>query len=281
DADALGYFYANLEATNAIDRNLRGGFGTLVHQMMDAALKKYAVHEIVWRPVTSEDGEVCGLTATFIFVPLWFFENRTGSLRFAGNFAWDGIPLKDGQWMVTVGDGIMEAIAVSYMYKTICMRDWLIYSERNGMPAPIGKTPHANGTPGWEAMRQALESIGTDNAILIGIQDAIDKLEFGASGQVPYPILVEYMEKLISALARGADLGTLSSGHHAQGTGASLQGQETELIEMHNGQMITETLNHYVDPVVLRWHFGAGVIPKAYVKLNIPKPKDTKLEILI
>jgi hypothetical protein len=45
--------------------------------------------------------------------------------------------------------------------------------------------------------------------------------------------------------------------------------------------MITETLNHYVDPQVLRWQFGENVIPKAYVKLNIPKPKDTKLEILI
>ena len=280
-AQELEFFYSHVEATNAIDRNQRGGFGTLVHQMMDAALKKYACHEIVWRPVTAEDGELCGLTATFIFVPLWFFENRTGSLRFAGNFAWDGIPLKDGEWMVTVGDGIMEAICVSWMYKTIALRDWLIYSERNGMPLPLGKTPHTNNSPGWIAMKEALDSIATNSAVLIGLQDEIDKLEFGGTGQLPYPVLVEYMDKLISALARGADLGTLSSGTHAQGTGASLQGEETELIEMHNGQMITETLNHYVDPAILRWKFGDGVIPKAYVRLNIPKPKDIKLEILV
>ncbi len=280
-AEALNFFYSHVEATNAIDRNLRGGFGTLVHQMMDAALKKYAVHEIVWKPVVAEDGDLCGLSATFIFVPLWFFENRTGALRFAGNFAWDGIPLKDGQWMVTVGDGIMEAISVSWMYKTIALRDLLIYSERNGMPLPIGKTPHTNNSPGWTAMKDAIESIGVNSSILIGIQDEIDKLEFGASGQLPQPILIDYCDKVISALARGADLGTLSSGAHTQGTGASLQGEETELIEMHNGQMITETLNHYVDPQILRWTFGENVIPKAYVKLNIPKPKDTKLEILV
>jgi len=280
-AQALEYFYSNLECTNAVDRNQRGGFGTLVLQMMDATLKKYAVHEIVWKPQIDDEGEVLGLTASFVFVPLWFFENRTGSLRFCGNFAWDGITLTDGQWMVTVGDGIMEAISVGWMYKTIALRDWLIYSERNGMPLPIGKTTHPNGTPGFDAMKRALEAIGTDSALIIGIADAIEKLEFGATGQLPYPLLVDYIDKAICAVARGADLGTLSSGKHAEGTGASLQGDETDLIEQHNGQMITETLNHYIDPVVLRWHFGQNVVPKAYVKLNIPKPKDLNLEIAV
>jgi phage gp29-like protein len=275
-AQALEYFYSNVEVTNAVDRNIRGGFGTLVYQMMDATLKRYAVHEIVWKPIGTEQ-----LTASFVFVPLWFFENRTGSLRFAGNFAWDGIPLKEGNWMVTVGDGIMEAICVAWMYKTIALRDWLIYSERNGMPMPIGKTAFGATTPGYKAMKTALDSIGSDTSILIGIQDAIDKLEFGATGQLPYPILVEYMDKIISAVARGADLSTLSSGKQSEGVGATLQGEESELIEQHNGQMVTETLNHYVDPYVLRWHFGPDTVPCAYIKLNIPKKKDTALDIQV
>lgn len=271
-------FYANVTCTNAIDRNVRGGFSTLIHQMMDAALKRYAVHEIIWTPVGDEAER---LTATFVFVPLWFFENRTGSLRFAGNFAWDGIPLKDGQWMVTVGDGIMEAITVAWMYKTISLRDWLIYSEKHGMPGIVGKTPFPPNSEGWKAMKTAVESVSTDFSAIIGAQDSIEAVQFGQQGTLPYPSLVEYMDKAISCIARGADLSTMSASNTAQGQGASIQGGEGDLIEQHYGQLITETLNHYVDPQVIKWHFGDGEEPCAYVKLNVPDRKDNPTELAI
>ena len=277
-AEVLSHFYNNIECTNAIDRNVRGGFSTLVEQMMDAALKKYACHEIVWKPQV--DGS---LHATFVFVPLWFFENRTGSLRFCGNFAWDGIPLKDGNWCITVGDGIMEAISVAWMYKTISMRDWLIYSEKHGMPGIVGKTPFSAGSAGFNAIEEAVRAVSTDFSAVIGMQDTIEAVQFGQQGQLPYPPLVEYMDKAISALARGADLSTLSSSSSASGTGqgASLQGDESDLIEQHYGQIISETLNHYVDPYVLKWHFGDDVVPKAYAKLNVPKRKDVTSELAV
>ena len=49
-AAALTDFYDHLTCVNALDLNERGGFPLLVRQMMDAVGKKYAVHEIVWRP---------------------------------------------------------------------------------------------------------------------------------------------------------------------------------------------------------------------------------------
>ncbi len=269
-------FYSNVKCTNSVDRNIRGGFSTLVHQMMDAALKRYAVHEIIWRP--NADGT---LSATFSFVPLWFFENRTGSLRFCGNFAWDGIPLKEGNWMVTCGDGLMEAAVVAYIYKVTAVRDWMIYNERCGMPGVVGKTTFGKGSDGWNAIRDAVAAVSTDFSAVIGATDDIDKVEFGTTGQLPYPPLVEYMDKIISALFRGADLSTLSAGGSSQqsGQGASLQADETDLIEQYYAQVISETFNNYVDLYVLRWHFGDDVKPAAYCKLNLPKPIDTKSEM--
>lgn len=274
-SDALKYFYNNLTATSAVDRNIRGGFSRLVQLIMDAALKRYAPFEIIWEP----RGEM--LTATFVHVPLWFFENRTGILRFAGNFSWDGVPLREGKWMVACGEGIMESIVVAWMYKTLALRDWLIYSERNGMPAPIAKTPHAKGTPAWNALSDALQNIGVDSTVIIGLQDEIEKLDFGAAGALPYPILVQYCDRAICSIARGADLGTLSSGQETEGTGASLQGDESDLIEQHYGQMVSETLNHYVDPFILKWHFGEDVVPCAYTRLDIPKKKDINAELMV
>lgn len=275
-SQALRYFYSNCSATSAVDRNIRGGFGRLVQFMMDAALKRYAPFEIVWQP----KGEM--LTATFIHVPLWFFENRTGSLRFAGNFAWDGVTLKDGKWMVAVGEGIMESIVVGWMYKTLALRDWMIYSERNGMPVPYVKTPNAKNSAAWEALRDTLTNLGPDTAFLVGLQDEVGKLDFGAGGTLPYPLLVEYIDKAIIALARGADLGTMSAhGAGGEGQGASLQGDESDLIEQHYGAMVSETLNHYVDPWVLRWHFGDEVTPAAYVRLDVPTRKDTNMDLQV
>lgn len=274
-ADALRYFYSNCTATSAVDRNIRGGFGRLVQLIMDAALKRYSPFEIIWQPRGEQ------LTATFVHVPLWFFENRTGVLRFAGNFAWDGVPLKEGRWMVACGEGIMESIVVAWMYKTLALRDWLIYSESNGMPAKFARTPHARGTPAWTALSEALQHLGVDSTVVVGLQDEIGKLDFGASGTLPYPLLVEYCDKAICALARGADLGTLSSAVGTEGTGASLQGSESDLIEQHYGQMVSETLNQYVDPFVLRWHFGEDVVPAAYVRLNIPKKQDIMADLAV
>lgn len=277
-ADALQYFYANCSATSAVDRNIRGGFSRLVQFIMDAALKRYSPFEIIWQP----RGEM--LTATFVHVPLWFFENRTGVLRFCGNFAWDGIPLKDGQWMVACGEGIMESIVVAAMYKLLAFRDWLIYSERNGMPVPYCRTPHANGSKGWDAIVEALTNLGPLKAAIVGMQDEIGKLDFGSAGQLPYPIMVEYFDRAIVALARGADLSTLSahsSSGGSEGQGASVQGDESDLVEQHYGAMVSETLNHYVDPWVLKWHFGEDVVPAAYCKLDVPTKKDTQMDLQV
>jgi phage gp29-like protein len=72
----LEHFFGHVTAVNAISEDERGGFKLLVRQMADAIGKRYAVHEIVWKPGPK------GITAEFRFCPLWFFENRTGKLRY-------------------------------------------------------------------------------------------------------------------------------------------------------------------------------------------------------
>ncbi|HYE30562.1 MAG TPA: DUF935 family protein [Methylomirabilota bacterium] len=52
---ALQFFYDNVTCANALDENEQGGFKLLVRQMMDAVGKRYAVHEITWKPVVNPD----------------------------------------------------------------------------------------------------------------------------------------------------------------------------------------------------------------------------------
>lgn len=274
--EALQYFYNHATATDAVERHQRGGLSLLIRQMMDAMGKKYAVHELIFQPSPE------GLTARFNFVPLWFFENLTGELRFLEqNFAYEGRALEPGAWMVTVGEGLMEACAVAWMYKSLPLKDWLALCEKFGMPGLIGKTSAAQGTEEWDNLVAALAAFGQDWAVVTNESASVTPLEFKVgSGNLPQPQLVDRMDRRMSALWRGADLSTMSSGE-AEGHGASLQGKEENNLECDDAQLISETLNAQVDPLVIAWTFGEGVKPLAYIKIIVPPLKDTTSELAV
>jgi phage gp29-like protein len=271
----LEAFYRNIQVTSAADLNQRGGFPLLVRQMMDAVGKRYAVHEIIWKP------EASGLTAEFRFVPLWFFENSTGKLRFlASDASLNGSDLAEGEWMVTVGDGVMIACCVAYMFKTLPMKDWLIYCDRSGNPGIRGKTAATRGSAEWKAMVQAVANYATDYAAVMGNDESIEPINIESKGQLPFPGLIERMDRALSCLWRGADLSTLSGGTSQAGQGASLQGEESDILEEDDCQLISETLNEQVDRYVIRYTTGDET-PMAYIQIKprVKKNVDADLKI--
>ncbi|MDR1528134.1 MAG: DUF935 domain-containing protein [Puniceicoccales bacterium] len=277
---ALEYFYNNLSTTNACDGNELGGISLLVRQMMDAVGKKYAIHEIIFEPREISAAEKDSprlkpmtpstlLTATFRFVPLWFFENRDGKLKFLTNEgATSGIPLEAGAWLVTTGDGLMEACSIAYLFKHLPLRDWLVYCERNGMPGVKGVTDAVPNTEQWESARDAVEDFGAEFSALMSKGTDIEAIDLSTKGELPYPKLIDRMDRAISALWRGSDLATLS---RENGAGASLQADETAILEDDDAGMISEALNAQVDKFVVKYLFGDVPI-KAYIKF-IPNVK--------
>ena len=281
--EALLDFYNNITVTNAIDTNQRGQVSLLVRQMMDAIGKLYAVHEIIWRPGNTSNpsnSSYSGLSAEFRFVPLWFFENTTGALRFLpSEFAVAGEPLEENGWLVTVGDGLMPACSVAYMYKTMALRDAVIYNERHGSPGIHAETDAAKDSPEWEALVTAVQNFASDWAIVTNTGAKINKVDMSTQGQLPYPPFIERMDRAMAALWRGADLSTISGGKSDAGQGASLQGDESTLLEADDTQLISETLNMRVDKFVIEYHFGQGTKPLAYFKLKTTQKKNIDSEI--
>lgn len=271
--EALEYFYNHLTTVHACDENQTGGFVLLVKQMMDAVAKKYAVHEIVYEPRKGKDGTM-RLTANFRFVPLWFFHNKEGRLKFIdGDHFYashtSGKVLKPGEWLITVADGLMEASSIAYMFKHLPLCDWLLYCERSGLPGVKGVTQAVPGSQEWELAKEALEDFSTEFAALISAGTDLQTFDLGSRGELPYPALIERMDRAMIALWRGADLSTLSSLAH----GASLQTNETSLLEDDDALQISETLNVQVDQYVLQHLFG-DVSPKAYIRLKVRDRAD-------
>ena len=256
---ALEFFWRNVRAVNALDENESGGFSFLARQMMDAVGKRYAVHEIVWERVPGNR-----LRAEFRFVPLWFFENRTGRLRFLPtDYALEGESLAAGKWMVTCGAGVMEACSVAFLYKHLPLRDWLLYCERNGMPGVRGVTDAAPGSAEWDAAREAVEAFGAEFRALMTTGTTIEPVDLSTSGKLPYPSLVERMDRGISVLWRGADLSTIS---RESGIGASLQKDEPDLLAEGDAAMLTDTLNGQVCRPVIQALFGEEPLARIAVR---------------
>jgi phage gp29-like protein len=273
-AEVIEFFLNHLTATNALDENERGGFQLLVRQMASAIGMRYAVHEVVWQPTAD------GLTATFRNVPLWFFENRTGKLRFLEqDYGIEGVDMPEDEWLVTVGAGLMEASSVAWMYKRLPLRDWLAYCEKFGFPGVLGETDAPLNSPEWQAMEAAVRAFANDFSAVVSKGSGLQLVEAKGSGTtLPFEPLIERMDKALAIMWRGGDLGT-ASGTGADNTGASLQGDETDLLEQDDAAWLGEILQTSVIRQVIEYHFGAGTRPLAYVQIRTRDRKDTRLDL--
>lgn len=268
--ETLEAFYNNLTVTDALDLNVRGQFPLLIRQMMDAQFKRYAVHEIIWKP-----GKMLG--AELRFCPLYLFENTIGRLRYTGPLGvTNGTELPADEWMITVGDGLMRAISVCWMFKKFSLQDWLNFSEKFGMPGIHGETPAAKGSPEWNDFVNGLEKFANDWIIATAAGCKINLIEAGKTGEAPFRPMVDRMDQAIARLVRGADLATMSQKDAA---GASLQADETNLLEEDDCALISETLNVHLGRLVIEYTFGRGVKPLAYLLIKPTPQTDVRVEM--
>ena len=273
--DVLTRFWGRAEATDAFCRNRRGGLRLLVKQMMSAQSRVYSVHDVVWH--VHGDGT---LSATFTHVPAWCFENRTGRLRYIRNDCdTAGEEMRDGEWLVTVGEGVGVAAAIVAMAKRLSWNDWLLFSEKCGMPVILGNTNAQRGTEAWDAMIRAIRAVAPKTGLLADTGTTLNAVSMGAGGQQTYRELVETVDRAISALYRGGDLATVSSGPDAAGVNA--QAGESELMDDDGCKMVSETLRDQIEKFVVRFECG-DFEPLAEIVINPPaETEDVDREMKI
>ena len=272
-AEILKRFWSTVNVTSRFNMNERGGLRLLKKQMMEAQSYGYAVHEIVWRPLAN--GEIA---AEFIKLPLWHFENRTGALRFLPTeTAVEGVPMAEGEWLVTTGDGVGIPASICAMAKRMCFQDWLLFSERSGMPIIVGTTGATFRSEQWNNIKGAIRNIYRDTRVLLDSGSKIEAIDTGHAANIPFPPLVEWSDRAIAALYRGADLSTISKG---DGTGASLQGDEAGMIEQDAAANLGETLHEQVDRFVIRYVTGDDE-PLASISVEPVKKPDVDTDIKI
>ena len=274
--EVLTRFWNRVEATDAFWRNRRGGLRLLVKQMMSAQSRVYAVHDVTW--TVRGDGE---LEALFTFVPAWMFENRTGELRFIRDpGAYTGETMKDGEWLVTVGEGVGISAAILAMAKRLSWNDWLLFSEKCGMPVILGNTGAKEDTPAWKNLLNAIANVAPKTGVLADLETKLQAVQVGgSSGQTTYRELIDVVDRGISALYRGGDLATISQA--GDSVGSDSQDGESELMDGDGCAMVSETLHRQIDRHVIRFTCG-DFEPLAGIVINPPaETEDIDREIKI
>ncbi len=129
-------------------------------------------------------------------------------------------------------------------------------------------------------MRDAVTNFGQNfSAVVYGadgsIKEPISLVQVGGStrNNMPFPALIDRMDRAMISLWRGADLATMSRGGAERSIGASVQIDESEILLRDDADSISETLNIYVDRFVLWQLFGVdrGL---AYIELKAPESDD-------
>lgn len=267
-------FYNNIKVTSAADANKRGSMSMLIDNILSALENKYAVSEIIW-----DTSRAPNLSAEVRHVPLWFFENTQGYLRFKRNSTdTEGVELEPNGWMVSVSDSpLMEATAVCYIIKRFAQGDWAVCSQRFGMPTPVYNANADRGTPEFESAVESIAGLMNGYGMVCARGEVFDlKLPNGTSE--PFKTLSEAMDRYIALIWRGSDLSTLSADNAA---GASLQAEESEILEDSDCALVEETLAHYLSLPALEWKFGRGVKPAAYLQLTRKNRKDKLNQIAV
>ncbi len=112
---------------------------------------------------------------------------------------------------------------------------------------------------------------------MFGSGNSVELVQPKGSAEAPFAPLVEKMDRAITTLWRGGDLGTMSSRHAA---GASLQADETHILESDDAQLIGETLGTQISRRVLEYYFGDAPV-LAYLKIRTGSPSDTTQSLQI
>ena len=220
--ETLQRFWATIRCTSAFNRAERGGIRLLKKQMMSARTHGWSAHNILWHT----DGGA--IRAEFVQIPMWHFENLTGELRFREHVTdWYGVPLWDGGWLINSATPIGPAVALACCAKRMSLQDWMLFSERAATPGLLGKTAAAPGTEAWNNLCEMLRRWSRAWTGAVDKDTDITPVNLN-TGTPPMPQLVERMDRAIAALYRGADLSTISKG---EGLGASLQGEESDMLE--------------------------------------------------
>lgn len=194
-------------------RELPNWTETVTHQL-GANRYGYAYSEIVWERL----GRIAYPVHIESVIPRRFrFDEQTDAprLRTADNF-WPGRPLTPGKWWATerrrrgkvAMGGLMRTAVWWSMFKTMGVRDWLVFANRYGLPYAWATWPNNIRTEDKAAVKSMMRALGTDGwaAFQEGVEIHIAEASKSGGSSGVHGALINLCNSELSKLISGATL---------------------------------------------------------------------------
>ena len=265
----------------------RPEFYGLLHDLLDALGKGYAVAEIVWDTRGRQ-----WLPAAYRYRdPRWFmYDTATqAELRLRDNAdPVNGLALAPYKFIVhqpqlraglAIRGGLARLVAFGWICKAYAMKDWLAYAEVFGMPLRLGRYGPGASAEDVAVLRRAVCSIGSDAAAVLPESMKIEfqkAAEAGGGGDL-FQKLCEYLDRQTSKAVLGQ---TMTTDAQSAGLGsgqAQVQNEVRAELIRSDARLLAETVNRDLVRPFIDLNFGPqAVYPR--VSLTLKEPEDLKLD---
>lgn len=250
-------------------------FDKVCLDLQDAILKGYAVAEIIW-------GIRDGLMVPVEIKPRnqrRFVFGLDGSLRMLNREnSWTGIDLPGRKFIVhrfgdklgdPYGRGLGHQLYWWCFFKRLGVQFWLTFAEKFGTPTVVGKVPITMSSPEEDILLEKLENIAQQTAMTIPDDAVVEFLEASRSGQVTYPELVEYCDRMITIAVLGETLTTSEGNAGSRALGQVHQGVKDEIIDA-DADLLSASLNGQLLTWLTELNFPDAVPPRVWR----PRPSE-------
>lgn len=172
------------------------------------------------------------------------------------------------------GKGLGQKLWWPVWFKKNCIKFWLVFLEKYGMPTVVGKYPAGTPKDQQEAMMDAIEAIQTETGIKIPETMAIELLEAKRSGAVTYDALCDYMDRQISKTVLGQTLTTDVGRHGSYAASQTHESVRYDILKA-DADLLCECLNGSLIRWIVDFNFP-DVVEYPVIRFDIRPEPDLK-----
>ena len=192
---------------------------TLAHQLK-ANWYGYSASEIEWKYANGAIAPVYFANAPHRRM---LFDYATYQPRYMTGLSMTGIPLEPGGWWFTTRSmssyvparaGLMRTAAWWALFKRMSVRDWVVFSQRFGLPYVTGEYDERASPADKEVLASAVAKLGSDGAAVFSTacKIMVHTVEKGGKSEDVHGAIVGLANSEISKLITGSTLTTETGG---------------------------------------------------------------------
>jgi len=175
--------------------------------------------------------------------------------------------------------GIYRVAAWAYLFRNYTIKDWLTFAEVYGMPMRIGKYDPSASKEDKDALKTAVQMLGTDAAGVISKATEIDLVKAidGGKGGDVYNLLYQSMGREISKAILGQTLTVDTSGSTGTYSAGKVHDEVRDDLRDADAEALADTLQRDLVVPLVGFNHGWDAAEHApQFELVIEEPEDLK-----